>query len=159
MSTLIHDRIRVGDKTDCAVGLCQDSGEAVVHAAKTCHRQAVGYKGNLSKDHTNYLSLEYKNDLFLNIIDPDLPLFRLEVFQLFRQFARDHYNRGDNLLLHCDQGNSRAPSLAMLFLAKELGVIGSESYEAAVYEFLPIYPTFAPGAGIKQFMSEHWSEL
>jgi protein-tyrosine phosphatase len=160
MSTLIHDRIRVGDQSDCVIGLCMTPGDSVIHCVKDpCHKRTVGYTKNLSKDHPNYLSAEYRNDLFLNLVDPPVPLFQAQSFALFRQFAREHYNRGENLLIHCNQGFSRAPSLAMLFLAKELGVISSESYAAAVEEFKPLYPAFAPGKGIEMFMQEHWGEL
>jgi len=156
----VYERLHIGDQDDCALGLCLAPGEAVVHCVKDpCHKRTVGYKGNLPTTHPQYLAAQYRNDLFLNMIDPPVPLFKQQSFQMFRQFVRDHYNAGDNVLVHCNQGASRAPSLAMLFLAKDLHVISDESYDKARNEFAAMYERFMPAAGIEKYMREHWDEL
>lgn len=159
-ATEVYERILIGDEKDCAVGLALQPGEAMVHACKSpCHQRAVGYKKSLSPDHLNYLHLEYPNDLFLNLIDPPLPLFKLQSFQIFRRFATQHYTNGDTLTIHCNKGESRAPSLAMLFLSKQLQVIGDESYDVAREEFVKLYPGFTPGKGIETYMRDNWEAL
>jgi hypothetical protein len=115
----LHPRLYVGDQSDCTPGFYQF---AVVHACKSpCHQQAVGYREPMPHDSRYYLALETPYDLFLNLIDPPTPLFRVESFRHFREFAACHYvGSGHDLLIHCNQGQSRAPMLALLFLAKDL---------------------------------------
>jgi predicted protein tyrosine phosphatase len=64
--------------------------------------------------------LEREYDLYLNIIDPPVPLFKPPLFSSFLVFADKHWRSGKKLLIHCNQGESRAPSLALLFLEKKL---------------------------------------
>jgi hypothetical protein len=113
----VHERLFVGD-----AGTCQPGSAllAVVHACKSpCHQQAVGYRGSLSPQHPNYLVLRDPYDLYLNIIDPPVPLFKIETFVQFLLFAGEQHDRGASVLTHCNQGESRAPTLGLLFLAKQ----------------------------------------
>ena len=152
----VHEGLFVGNESDC-VGR---SGVRVVHACKVpCHRDAVGYSGSLAPGHPNYLSLERKHNLFLNMVDPPIPLFKLDSFKLFRDFARREYTEAKRLLIHCNEGFSRAPSLALLFLARDLGVINAESYASARAEFEKLYPPYKPGEGIAWFMRSMWDQL
>lgn len=139
--------------------------KSVVHCVKDpCHSIIVGTR-KLPKDHRNYLAAEFPRDLFLNMIDPPQPLFQPGTFERFMKFMREHSN-DKAILIHCNKGGSRAPSLAMLWLAKGLHVIGDESYDVAVEEFEPLYfaadegeTLFKPGEGIQTYMREHWEEL
>ena len=160
MATEVYERLLIGGGSDCATGLTLPEGEAMVHACKSpCHQRAVGYTKSLAPTHPHYLHCEYANDLFLNLIDPPLPLFKPESFSIFRRFIAPHYRDGRRVTIHCNQGLSRAPALALFFLSKELGVIGSETYDAAKHEFLSLYSCYAPGAGIETFLRENWSTL
>ena len=157
----VHPRLFVGDQSTCTRGF---NSFAVVHACKSpCHQQAVGYRVALPHDDRYYLALEDVYDLYLNLIDPPTPLFRVESFRHFRDFATSTYVDGQQrLLIHCNRGESRAPCLAMLFMAKDLHVLPDDSYEAAVEAFAPVaatLPRYQPGQGIAQFMAEHWDEL
>lgn len=153
----VHDRVFVANALACTRG---NSGLAVVHACKSpCHQSVIGYNGNLSKTHSNYLVLEQTYDLFLNIIDPPVPLFMPELFTSFLSFAIKHWRAGKKLLVHCNQGESRAPSLALLFLAKGLSVINSSSYQAARKEFEIFYPQYKPGKGIEAYFTQNWNAL
>ena len=86
-----------------------DNEWAIVHACKSpCHQNAVGYSGSLKNTHPNYLVLEKETDLFLNMIDPPIPLFMLPLFTSFLRFADNNWRAGKKLLIHCNQGESRA---------------------------------------------------
>ncbi len=125
----LRDNLFVGTESDCRRG---DKSWAVVHACKhPCHVSAVGYSGNLPQSHPSYLVLELGDDLFLNMIDPPVPLFRLELFAAFLSFARRKTSESKKLLIHCNRGESRAPSLALVFLAKVSGTIPDDSYRSA----------------------------
>lgn len=153
----IYERIIVANDQSCTKG---NANLAVVHACKIpCHQNEVGYRGNLINTHLNYLVLEKENDLFLNIIDPTAPLFMPPLFVAFLGFANKHWGQGKKLLIHCNQGESRAPSLAMLFLAKGISVISDSSYETARVEFEKLYPRYNPGKGIETYFSKNWATL
>jgi protein-tyrosine phosphatase len=130
----LYPRLYVGDQSTCLQGF---DGLAVVHACKSpCHQRAVDYRLSLPPDHRHYLAFENLHNLYLNLIDPPTPLFRVESFQHFRDFAASAYVESQQaLLIHCNQGQSRAPMLAMLFLAKDLHALPDDSYAAAVEAF------------------------
>lgn len=153
----VYERLFVGTEFDCRTG---DYFWAVVHACKSpCHQSAVGYRGNLPSTHPHYLVLEITIDLYLNIIDPPGPLFKPELFISFMRFAAKHWDDGHNLLIHCNQGESRAPSLAMLFMAKHIHAIDSSGFDTAKAHFIRIFPGYAPGAGIQLYLRQHWTEF
>lgn len=153
----ISERLLIGSEADCRVG---DEDWAIVHACKSpCHQRAVGYRGSLSRSHPNYLVLEGANDLYLNIIDPPIPLFMSPLFTSFLEFAICQWERGKKVMIHCNQGESRAPSLALLFLSKYKNEISSESFDAAKQEFQGKYPHYQPGQGIQIYLREKWNEF
>ncbi|PCI98748.1 MAG: hypothetical protein COB14_07575 [Alphaproteobacteria bacterium] len=133
---------------------------AVVHACKEpCHRQAVGYSAkSLNSDHPLYLSFEKDNQLFLNMIDPPVPLFKLESFKIFLEFVGRKIENKQPILIHCNQGQSRAPSLAMLCMAKGLNLLPNDSYAAARTAFEEKFP-YTPGKGISQFLEKNWQSI
>jgi hypothetical protein len=150
----VHDRLYIGDLPTCRSG---SSELAVVHACKSpCHQRSVGYTGSLPSQHPNYLSLVQPYDLYLNIIDPPVPLFKVESFIQLLQFASKHYDGGASLLIHCNQGESRAPSLALVFLSKHLKAIPGESFSAAREVFTSLYVGYRPGLGIQKFLEANW---
>jgi len=159
MITEIHPGLSIADDTECLPGLQLAGTKAVIHAAKyPCHARFVG-TGKLPKEHPDYLAFIRPFDLVLNMIDPAVSLFRSETFAMTRAFARRHMSRGIPLVIHCNQGNSRAPSLALLIMAKDMHKISDESYDAARKEFESYYPQYKPGRGIEQYMRENWERL
>jgi len=153
----IRDKLFVGNEYDCRTG---DEQWAVVHACKSpCHQSAVGYRGSLPNTHPNYLVLESGTDLYLNLIDPPIPLFMAESFISYLRFAQVQLEAGRNILIHCNQGESRAPSLALLLLAKVMGEISNDSYATARVEFETRFPGYNPGQGIQKYLAEHWNDF
>ncbi len=82
-----------------------------------------------------------------------------QTFVDFMVFAQKHYSEGKNLLIHCNLGESRSPSLALLFMAKSLHAISDRSYEEARREFLGSYPRYTPGMGIYRYFAVNWNGL
>jgi hypothetical protein len=90
----IYERVIVTNDLSCTNG---NENLAVVHACKSpCHQDAVGSRRKLSNTHPNYLVLEKENDLFLNIIDPPVPLFMPPLFTAFLEFANKHWGMEKN---------------------------------------------------------------
>ncbi|MCK0713597.1 hypothetical protein ACFO0U_05985 [Chromohalobacter sarecensis] len=153
----VYERVFVADATSCLAG---SNEVAVVHACKIpCHQRAVGYTRNLPNSHPNYLVLERGSDLYMNIIDPPVPLFMPALFSKFLEFSKKHWDNGKKLVIHCNQGESRAPSLALLFLARALTVIDDSSYSSARGEFQKLYPRYQPGEGIHTYFTQNWAKL
>jgi hypothetical protein len=153
----IYERVFVANDQSCRQG---NDEWAVVHACKSpCHQRAVGYRGSLKNIHPNYLILLDGPDLFMNIIDPPVPLFMPDLFTSFLSFSDEQWLDGRKLLIHCNQGESRAPSLALLFLSKCRSALNDNSYESAREEFELQYPSYNPGKGIQTYLSQHWNEI
>lgn len=153
----VHDRLHVASDRDC---FHEREGWSVVHACKNpCHQDAVGYYDDLDPGHPNYLTLEEETNLYMNILDPARPLFMAESFHAFLDFATKRYARGDELLIHCNEGLSRSPSLALLFLAKELAKLPDGSYWSAWEAYRKLDPHTSPSRGIRTYLRENWEKF
>jgi len=154
----VFESLYVGDDRDCK----QVSEMATVHACKhQCHQNAVGYSGSLSKDHPEYLVAERESDLYLNIVDMDRKLshdFTEPIVSAALDFIEENID-SQEVLVHCNQGQSRSPALAMLFLAKRRNQISDTSYHQAKEEFRELYPRFNPGRGIESYLKDYWNQL
>ncbi len=152
----LTDGLFVGGDRDCFHD--ERQGWAVVHACKSpCHQRAVGYRGSLPSKHPNYLTFRHDSHLYLNMIDPDLPLFMPPLFLESIEFIAEQLSQR-KVIIHCNQGLSRAPSLAMLYLAG-IGHIEGSDFERARADFRRIHPEYAPGPGIAAYLRAHWQEV
>jgi predicted protein tyrosine phosphatase len=104
------------------------------------------------------LQLRRGSHLYLNLIDPPTPLFQPESFKYALDFI-DEYIGSRKVLIHCNQAFSRAPSIALLYLAKRANAIRDTSYAAAVEDFLRLCRGYMPGEGIQTFFTENWESL
>lgn len=131
---------------------------AVVHACKDpCHKQAVGYDKKIEDTHPDYLSCEHGQHLYLNMIDPPVPLFKREMFVKFFAFV-DRQIAERPVVIHCNQGRSRAPSLTLLYMAKRLKLLPDSDYLSARRAFEENFP-YEPGKGIETYLSSEWPLL
>jgi hypothetical protein len=152
----VADRLSFGCQQTCTR---EDDGSlAVVHACKIpCHRDAVGYRNTLPTYDPNYLAFEDAHHLYLNLIDPTEPLFQMESFEAFFRFVDREIEERD-VLIHCNKGESRSPSLALLYMAKRLGLLPNESYKAAATSFEEQFP-YSPSQGIRTWLSRNWHRI
>jgi hypothetical protein len=150
----VYSNLFVGDDRSCFYS--EKSEWAVVHACKIpCHQKAVGYTGSLSPNHPYYLIYEKPNHLFLNIIDPPCPMFPSQLFTKSLDFIDNHIKER-KVLVHCNNGLSRAPSIALLFLAKRIERINNDSFKQAAIDFKKLYPYYQPGRGIAIYLHQNW---
>jgi hypothetical protein len=157
MRILINERLSFGNESACTH--IADGTIAVVHACKEpCHRGAVGYSTRtISSSHPNYLVLERGHHLYLNLIDPSQPLFMMPSFEEFLKFVEREIAERP-VLIHCNQGESRAPSLTLLYMAKRLAALPNDSYVAAATEFRRKY-TYNPGRGIETWLTTNCNKV
>lgn len=153
----VHPNLFVGSDANCF--FMQRDDWAVVHACKSpCHQRALDYRRSLSSSHPNYLFFEKGNHLFLNIIDPYRPLFKLPLFTKSLEFIEKHISRR-KVLIHCNEGYSRSPSLALLYLAKRVKTIDGTSFDSASQDFRKLFPHYRPKSGIVIYLKAKWKEI
>lgn len=70
----------------------------------------------------------------------------------------DKWYGSKNILINCDLGQSRSPTVALLYLAKRLQLIPDDSFNSARESFQLLYPQYAP-SGIADFITSHWDEI
>lgn len=134
-------------------------GWFVVSAAKEpWHREALGYSGRSApKDHHEYLAAPRTGALILNLIDADDPAYIPEVLiNLAVETINEMLSKGADVLVHCNQGLSRSPTIALLYLRQYDPRFAFLSYEAAVDLFKTIYPPYAPAKGMALYAEQHW---
>ena len=156
----IHDNLFIGNEYDC---FDDDRVEwVVIHACKSpCHQRAVGYRRNLNKNHPNYLILEKEKHLYLNMVDMNTMLshdYTEPIIKAALNFIDRNIN-SKNVLIHCNQGNSRAPTLALLFLAKRKNILPNNNYGKAKIEFMKLFANYIPGIGIDRYLENYWNDL
>jgi len=155
----VHPGLFVGSQIDYESRISSEPNWAVVHACKEpYHRQALGYSGRaVSKEHPEYLIARRGDRLILNLVDADNPAYIPdEIMDESVAFINEHLNAGQRVLVHCKQGMSRSPSIAMLYLATHTERLPRSSFERAFAAFREMYPPFSPAAGVLAFLRARW---
>lgn len=150
----VMKNLYVGNQNDYE-SLFDKNGWAFVHACKDpYHRQLVGYKERaLPKDHPEYLVAIRGNRMALNILDADKPeFFADEMINKALNFIKTNLYNDLKVLVHCNQGQSRSPSIAMLYMKNIL----NDNFEESEHRFKLIYPDYNPKNGIREYVKAHW---
>lgn len=133
-------------------------GWYVISAARDpWHRQALGgYVGRgAPKDHAEYLIALRPNRLILNLVDVADPAYiRDEIISAALAAIDDAFAQDRKVLIHCNQGQSRAPTIAMLYMAKHGPLREMLPFEV-VEAFKRIYPSYAPADGMRLY-AQRW---
>lgn len=133
-------------------------GFAAVHAAKDpWHRALLGYTGRgAPKEDPEYLLARRDTRLYLNLVDtPDPRFFNVDMFNKALAFTSEHLSKGFSVLIHCNQGESRGPSLTLLHMAAQK-LLPTASFKEAEEAFKKLYPLYAPKAGVRGFVEQNW---
>lgn len=148
----------IGSQEDYEYNVKRQSDWFVVHACKEpYHRILLGYKSRSApKNHPEYLIGKRENRLFLNIIDVDNPDYIPKVIiDAAMEFIESSLSSGNKCLVHCNQGESRSPSIGLLYLASK-GILAND-FLTAEHEFRKIYPAYKPKNGIRRFLMNNWN--
>lgn len=130
---------------------------AIVHACKEPHhREMLGYEGRAApKDDPEYLFGIRGNRLVLNLVDAaDSAYVPKAIVDAALAFIAANLGGGRHILVHCNQGRSRSPVIAMLYLAPGL----TPEFDAAETAMRAIYPDYDPAAGMRGFAKANWPE-
>lgn len=124
----------------------------VVRAAKEGpggHRDQLGYTTLPAPKGPNYLFVKKPHLLALNIVDHDSPDYFPDkmIDEALHQIS-NALGRGDKVLVCCNHGHSRGPSISLLWLALN----GKLPFEGTFRKFKQLYPDYEPNSGIKQYL-------
>ena len=144
----LYKNLYVGNDRDCA-----EFKGAIVHACQSCFVRGV--KGNIGDKKV----FESNNDLYLNLLDISSLSFEYGFPMIKRsmEFIDEHINDME-VLVHCNFGMSRSPSIALLYMARK-GYISNTSFKDALRDFHEIYTYYSPGMGMYRYFDNYWYEI
>ncbi len=147
----VYENIYVGSKEDLIK--TNEDDFAFVHATKSM------FKGN-----KNEVLIEEENHLYINWVDSaDMKYFDFEnngvkIFIKILDFI-DKWIKVKKVFIHCDEGISRSPTIAMIYMSKRLKVINNKDHVYAEHEFQKIYENYWAGKGISDFVFKNWFKI
>lgn len=156
----VGEALYVGTEHDYETEVKCQQDWYVVHACKEpYHRQLLGYSGRgAPKEHPEYFYARRGNRLFLNLVDVENPDYIPQtIIDAALAFVDEAMTIGKKCLAHCNQGESRSPSIGLLYLASR-NKIPNASLEDAEQAFLLLYPKYAPKQGMRGYLKLHWSD-
>jgi len=157
----VYPNLYIGTQDDYERIVKLQSGWWIVHACKEpYHRQLLGYTGRgAPKGHPEYLLARRDKRLFLNLVDVENPAYvAKEIIDAAMSFIAEGLKSDEKVLVHCNLGESRGPSIGLLYLAAYSDVLPKTSLCDAEIDFLKIYPMYAPKRGIREFLRMNWGE-
>jgi hypothetical protein len=92
---------------------------------------------------------------YLSLANTEIPDYRPEDFNRYLDLL-DRNLQEREVVLVSEQGESRAPSLAMLWMAFRGGMLSRSSFAAARADFSRIYPRYRPWPGWVIFFNQEW---
>ena len=154
----VYSQLHVGSEADEH----QVRGQAdwfIIHACKEpYHREALGYAGRAAANtHPEYLIARRPGRLILNLVDaPSAEYIPVPVIDAALEAI--HANLGERkVLVHCNQGASRSPTIALLYLARHTDRFRGLSADAATAAFAALYPPYNPARGMADFVRLNWA--
>ena len=155
----IFQNLFVGTERDYESTVKGAPNWCVVHACKEpYHRRELGYKTRgAPKEHPEYLIAYRDNRLILNLVDAGDPDYiAKEVIDAALDFIKRGLADGRKVFVHCNLGESRAPSIALLYLAIHTNTLSPVLVQAEK-EFRQLYPPYNPGTGMTGFIVRNWN--
>jgi hypothetical protein len=142
------DYLRLKDDPDWHILRCCKDGVGG-------HRETIGYQERSAPKGPTYLFVERPRKLILNLVDTDDPSYiPPALVDKSLLYITDSLRVG-KLLIACNRGESRAPSLAFLWLYLN-GKLPAE-YHKALRMFRTLYPAYSPANGIRQYVKDRIS--
>ncbi len=153
----VYKNLFVGSQIDESA-LRGQAGWFIVHACKhPYHKEALGYAGAAaSRDHPEYLIARRPGRLILNLVDvADVNYISPEIIDPALDTIHQHI-ASSKVLVHCNQGMSRSPTIALLYLLKFTDALPRQSIEGDLERFQRLYPPYAPAKGMADYARINW---
>ena len=159
----IYPNIFIGNEQDYYL-IQRESNWAILHCCKNpFHCQFVGYRGNLSPAHPDYALKRCGNEMSLNLVDMDRFSenylgFNRNMFATAFSFLDEYRLQGHKVLIHCNQGESRAPTIGLLYVAR-LGAFDYTDFDTSVKRLREMYPMYIPKRNIFLTVKSLWRDF
>jgi hypothetical protein len=156
----VHDYIYVGNQA--AYERRKSDQLAIVQACKDpYHRMALGYSGRKAPTgHPEHL-YAYRHDperLILNLIDAEDPEYiKPQCIETAIDWIHEHVQQKTPVLIHCNQGLSRSPTIALLYLLRHTYRL-RQPLSQAIIDFTKLYPAYLPANGMFTYLVNHWQK-
>lgn len=149
------------------VGTKEEYRNAIVHGMKivcalnrangfVTHQSKVGWSGRgCDPLHPHYLYREDPDAIYLNWVDSPNPKYITDpMINPALAFIHRHLQAGEKVFIYCSKGESRSPSLALMYLLEQ----GTLHWHPDIFqEFREIYyPNYNPGMGNRGYVEGRW---
>lgn len=133
-----------------------DENWYVIHACKDpYHRRLLGYRTKACPKCDEYYFAERGNILYLNLVDAtDVKYIPNVVINKALEFIDKHIAQ-NKILVHCNLGESRSPSIGLLYLRK-IGYFDGKNALQGMFEYKEIYEKFNPNHGMMDYIIQNW---
>lgn len=122
------------------------------------HRSILGYKTPGAPKGKDYYSVQQGNHMALNLIDADDPaLIPAVVIDAGLKFIDEQIQAGKKMLVQCNKGHSRGPSMAMIYLRSINDL--PDRYHPAFKIFKTLYPKYDPNLGMEHVVKQRFKEM
>lgn len=119
------------------------------------HQETLGYKTLGASKGPHYLSVDQRARRALNFIDVQDPnLIPLQMIEKGLEFINKRMAAGDNVLVACNKGGSRGPTMALLYL-RAIGELTGNFIQSEKI-FRTLYHNYDPGIGARTFARNNW---
>lgn len=135
------------------------------------HQQNARLKGaskdgylKISKSEPEYYFAERDRALYCNLIDADSMEYIPDIIiERALKFIQDEIADGRNVLVVCNNGVSRSPSIALMYLIRSGFFDARYTFDDVLKVFRKIYPLYSPNKGMydytKRFFEKYKEEL
>lgn len=123
------------------------------------HKELVGYEKNCPKEHFEYLYAYRDLDtvLALNMVDvQDKKYFDDKMIDEGIDFIDRSLKSGIDVVVVCNKGESRSPSMCLMYLISQGYFLGTLTFKEVVEEFKKIYPAYKANCGIYEYVCDYW---
>jgi hypothetical protein len=152
----VSSLLLVGDSVDASHG-----HRPLISACQTSHYRRCGWNPANRPEPTDPRYLVHDDDgwLTLNWVDGPKHLYDWGGVETWRRafgFLDRMAAKNTATLIHCDQGRSRAPTLALAYMVREghLPAVPADAFT----EFTRLYPDYQPG-GIWDWLTDNWDTV
>lgn len=120
-----------------------------------------GYVGRaMPKNEPEYLYAERDHALYLNLIDQkDMKYIPDECINKALEFIDKEISDGRNILICCNKGESRSPSIVLMWFIKNNEWDYHETFENVIHNFSCwYYENYNPSDGMRDYVKNFWGD-
>jgi predicted protein tyrosine phosphatase len=120
------------------------------------HQSVVSWQGRgCDPKHPHYLFRRDEDAIYLNMIDGDDPKYVNDaMIDPALDFIHQHVSKGNEVFVYCSLGESRSPSIALMYLL-ENNLIEKSANTFRIFQS-EFYPNYQPKNGNLLYIKRRW---